>query len=77
MRATFWPYVVHVLCRLNEENHSVILFCLFVGFEVPNLIHPLRNSGNILGFAQIVKTTTEGDTRSSHILSNVYQLIYS
>jgi hypothetical protein len=35
----------------------------FSGFEMPQLFHPLRNTGNILGFAQIVKEATSGDTR--------------
>jgi hypothetical protein len=35
----------------------------FLGFELPQLFHPLRNTANILGFAQIVKEATSGDTR--------------
>jgi len=35
----------------------------FSGFEMPQLFHPLRNTANILGFAQIVKEATSGDTR--------------
>jgi hypothetical protein len=30
---------------------------------MPQLFHPLRNTANILGFAQILKEATSGDTR--------------